>query len=329
MIGLSRNEIIVKMCHCFVCPAEKGKCPISDLGENVNQSERLLVDGNGNKIPILKSVATVNLSGKDYLIESFVDMRMTKDAEKKLIQAKMMAESANKAKSDFLANMSHELRTPLNAILGFSDAMLEGITGEINSKQKKYLINISTSGKHLLYLINSVLDLSKIEADKMVLNMEMFSAEETIEEVYQLMVPLASKKQLSMDFHKDLKLHSTYADKTMFKQILFNLMSNAIKFTPNGGRVDVSASKVGENARFSVKDTGIGIRENDKCKLFEPFNQIDSATNRQYEGTGLGLVLVKRFVELHKGNIWFESTYGEGTTFTFELPIDNVRDFEK
>jgi signal transduction histidine kinase len=138
------------------------------------------------------------------------------------------------------------------------------------------------------------------------------------------MVPLASKKQLSMEFHKDLKLHPIYADKTMFKQILFNLMSNAIKFTPNGGRVDVSASKVGENARFSVKDTGIGIRENDKCKLFEPFNQIDSATNRQYEGTGLGLVLVKRFIELHKGNIWFESTYGEGTTFTFELPVDEA-----
>ncbi|MDI3485198.1 MAG: hypothetical protein PWQ50_418 [Methanolobus sp.] len=183
MIGLPKNKIIGKICHEFICPAEKGKCPISDLGETVNRSERILINKDGKKIPILKSVASVTLYDKEFLIESFVDLSKIKETEKELIQAKIVSESANRAKSDFLATMSHELRTPLNSIIGFSDLILEGNAGELKDNQKRYISNISTSGKHLLSLINNVLDLSKIEAGKMELHPEGFPVEEVLLEV--------------------------------------------------------------------------------------------------------------------------------------------------
>ena len=321
LIGLPKEKIVGRECHDFVCPAEKGKCPISDLGMNVNRSERILINGEGENIWILKSVVSVTLSGKEYLIESFVDMRKIKEAEEKLIQARIAAETANRAKSEFLATMSHELRTPLNSIIGFSDLMISGGGGEISGTQKRFIENISVSGKHLLSLINNILDLSKIEANKMELYYEVFPVEEIFTEVKQLISPLVAKKGLKVGFFRDEDLETIYADKTRFKQMLFNLISNAIKFTPKDGKVSISARRNGDMAEFSVKDTGIGISEKDKIKLFQPFTQLDSATNRQYAGTGLGLSLVKRFVEMHEGNIRVESEVGEGTTFTFELPL--------
>ncbi|WP_406660719.1 response regulator [Methanolobus sp. ZRKC3] len=322
MIGLPKEKIIGNQCHQFVYTAEKGNCPITDKGLVVDKSERVLINGAGKKIPILKSAVSANLSGKEYLIESFVDMTKIKEAEQGLIEAKVAAESSNRAKSDFLATMSHELRTPLNSIIGFSDLIIGGSVGDISDMQKKFLGNISTSGNHLLSLINNVLDISKIEAGKMVLDYEVFKVEETITEVSQLIAPLADQKKHNVKFHRDQKLKYIHADKIRFKQILFNLVSNAIKFTPDGGMIDISANMLGNKACFTVKDNGIGIDEENQSKLFQPFTQIDSATNRHYEGTGLGLSLVKRFLELHKGNIWFESAPGKGTTFTFELPLE-------
>ncbi|MDW7730980.1 MAG: ATP-binding protein [Methanolobus sp.] len=328
IIGLPHDEIIGNICHQFVCPAEKGKCPISDQGKTVNRSERQLINAKGEKIPILKSVATVVLSDRKYLIESFVDLSKIKEAERDLMQAKIVAESANRAKSDFLATMSHELRTPLNSIIGFSDLMLDGSAGEMTDPQKRYLNNISTSGKHLLSLINNVLDLSKIEAGKLDLHIEVFPASEVINEVKQLTAPLANKKGLLMNYSVEGNITNISADKIRFKQILYNLISNAIKFTPKGGNVDVLMERDGNVARISVKDTGIGISRENKEKLFHPFTQIDSATNRQYEGTGLGLSLVRRFVELHNGTIWVESEEGNGTNFVFELPLIEGSDEE-
>jgi len=330
MIGLPRDKIVGKICHEFICPAEKGKCPISDLGETVNRSERVLINKEGKKIPILKSVASVTLSGRDFLIESFVDLSKIKEAEKELVQAKIIAESANRAKSDFLATMSHELRTPLNSIIGFSDLILEGNAGDLKENQKRDISNISTSGKHLLSLINNVLDLSKIEAGKMELHPEGFPVEEVILEVKQLMASLANKKNIKINYSSDEDVGKVFADKTKIKQILYNLLSNAVKFTPEGGTIDVKVENAGKMVRFSVQDSGIGISSEDMKKLFTPFTQLDSAANRQYEGSGLGLTLVKKFVELHNGKLEVESEPGKGTKFTFELAIkEDPKDIEK
>jgi PAS domain S-box-containing protein len=321
MIGLPSEKIIGKSFNHFIYPAEEGNCPLCDPELKVDRSEHILLNKDGHKIPVLKSVVPIAISGKKYLVESFVDMTKIKEAEESMNQAKFAAETANRAKSDFLATMSHELRTPLNSIIGFSDLIIGGDVGEISPMQKKFIGNISTSGKHLLALINNILDMSKIEAGKMELNYELFAVKDLFTEVEQLISPLVEKKGLKVEFHRDEKLPTIYADKIRFKQILFNLASNAIKFTPEGGKIIISSKLEGEMAQFTVEDTGIGISEEGKKKLFNPFTQLDSASNRMYEGTGLGLSLVKKFVELHKGNILCESEVGKGTTFFFEIPL--------
>ncbi|MDK2833083.1 MAG: hypothetical protein PWP63_170 [Methanolobus sp.] len=326
IIGLPKKELVGRVCHDFVCPSEKGKCPISDLGMRVNKSECTIINAQGQKVWVLKSVVPVTLQGRDYFVESFVDLTKMKEAEEKLIMARITAEAANRAKSDFLATMSHELRTPLNSIIGFSDLIVSGGTGEISDTQKRFITNIATSGKHLLSIINNVLDISKIEANKMELNYQVFPVTEVFTEVKQLISPMAMKKELKVEFLKDEELTTIHADKTRFKQILFNLISNAIKFTPKGGSISVRASRNEEMAVFTVKDTGIGISEEGIAKLFQPFTQLDSAINRQYEGTGLGLSLVKKFLEVQNGSIKVESKLGEGTTFTFELPLTRNTD---
>ncbi|HWR26129.1 MAG TPA: CHASE4 domain-containing protein, partial [Methanosarcina sp.] len=245
MIGLSSEKIIGKSFHDFICPVEEGKCSILDPELKVDRAERVLINKDGKKIPVLKSVVPIAISGKKYLVESFVDMTKIKEAEESMNQAKLAAETANRAKSDFLATMSHELRTPLNSIIGFSDLMIGGNVGEISPVQKKFLGNISTSGKHLLALINNILDMSKIEAGKMELNSELFAVKDLFTEVEQLISPLVEKKGLKVEFSRDVKLPTIYADKIRFKQILFNLASNAIKFTPTGGKITIS-SKVKE-----------------------------------------------------------------------------------
>ncbi len=228
---------------------------------------------------------------------------------------------ANKAKSDFLAHMSHELRTPLNAINGFSELMKQGITGKLNEKQEQYIDNILISGKHLLALINDILDLSKVEAGKIELVIGKISVPETIDEAVTLVKEKAMKHKVVIKKDIDPQLEIE-ADRQRFKQILFNLLSNAVKFSkPEGGTVTITAKKEDDIARISVSDTGIGIREENIKKLFTEFEQLDSGITRKYGGTGLGLAITKKLVDLHGGKIWAGSTYGEGSTFTFILPL--------
>ncbi len=237
---------------------------------------------------------------------------------------------ANQAKSDFLAVMSHELRTPLNAIIGFSELLKQNRVGALNEKQETYVGNVLTSGKHLLNLVNGILDLTRIESGKMEMLYEEFSVPVTIDETLELIQTGVEKRNVILKKEIEPQLEFIEADKRKFKQVLFNLLSNAIKFSkPEGGLVTVRAKRTGDMAEFSVSDTGIGIKEEDMGKLFRVFQQVDSGISRKYGGTGLGLAITKQLVELHGGTVRVESRYGEGTTFTFVLPLSANKPVEK
>jgi signal transduction histidine kinase len=229
-------------------------------------------------------------------------------------------EAASRHKSEFLANMSHELRTPLNAIIGFSEILAERMFGDINEKQTEYLQDILESGRHLLSLINDILDLSKIEAGRMELELSEFDLPSAIENALILVRERASRRAIRLGSSIDERLGMIGGDERKVKQVLLNLLSNALKFTPEGGRIDVGARLNVDMAEVSVADTGIGIAPADQAAVFEEFRQVGTA-DKKAEGTGLGLALSRKFVELHGGRIWMTSQVGSGSTFTFTLPL--------
>ncbi|OHB41004.1 MAG: hypothetical protein A2069_06570 [Planctomycetes bacterium GWB2_41_19] len=238
-----------------------------------------------------------------------------------LQKANIALEKANRLKSEFLATMSHELRTPLNSIIGFAEVLKDEVVGTISAEQKEYLSDIHGSGQHLLNMINSILDLSKIEAGKLELHYEEFPVKEAINEVLNTIIGFSNKKGIRINTHIHEDVPSITVDKVKFKQIMFNLLSNAVKFTPENGRVTINASLMNQHVQIAVSDTGIGIKSEDMDKIFEAFRQLDASYARHYEGTGLGLTLTKRLIELHGGKIWVISEFGKGSTFTFTLPI--------
>ncbi len=229
-------------------------------------------------------------------------------------------EIANQHKSEFLANMSHELRTPLNAIIGFSEVLLERMFGELNEKQDDYLKDIFSSGKHLLSLINDILDLSKIEAGRMELDVESFDVPAALGNAMTLVRERAQRHGIMLGLDVDAAVGELRADERKFKQILLNLLTNAVKFTPDGGKVDVHAQLSDGVLEVAVRDTGIGIAEQDQAAVFEEFRQVGRHYTNKQEGTGLGLALTQRFVELHGGTIRLQSELGKGSVFTFTLP---------
>jgi len=231
-------------------------------------------------------------------------------------------EAANRHKSEFLANVSHELRTPLNAIIGFSEVLLEKLFGELNDKQNEYVDDILSSGRHLLSLINDILDLSKIEAGRMELELTRFDLPSALENALTLVRERAARHGLKLESAIDRQLGEITGDERKFKQVLLNLLSNAVKFTPEGGKIRVSASLSDGFVIVSVADSGIGIAPEDHEKIFEEFRQVGSNYAQKREGTGLGLTLTRKFVEMHGGKIWVESELGKGSTFTFSLPIN-------
>jgi len=234
------------------------------------------------------------------------------------------AEIASRHKSEFLANMSHELRTPLNAVIGFSEVLLARMFGELNEKQEEYVNDIHTSGRHLLSLINDILDLSKIEAGRMELELVSFDVPLALENALTLVRERANRHGIALELTVEPGLQSIVGDERKFRQIMLNLLSNAVKFTPDGGRITVKAVTADGQAAISVSDTGIGIADVEQDVIFEEFRQATSSSPRKSEGTGLGLALTKRFVELHGGTIRVQSTVGKGSTFTFTLPRNLV-----
>ncbi|HSD88595.1 MAG TPA: ATP-binding protein, partial [Kofleriaceae bacterium] len=229
-------------------------------------------------------------------------------------------EAASRHKSEFLANMSHELRTPLNAIIGFSEVLSERMFGEINDKQAEYLADILESGKHLLSLINEILDLSKIEAGRMELQPSEFDLPAMIDNALLLVRERAQRRAIALGRDVDSRLGTICADERKVKQVLLNLLSNALKFTPEGGRVDVHAGRTDSLVEISVTDTGVGIAPEDLAVVFEEFRQVGTAA-KKVEGTGLGLAISRKFVELHGGTMGVQSRVGAGSTFSFTLPL--------
>ncbi len=440
----SEEEIAGLICNKVLCSAEDGKCPIIDIKQKVDRSERTLIIKNGRRIPILKSVVPVNLAGREVLLEAFVDISELKQAEEELRQSeekhrllieniqdgvfiiqdgvfqfvneafarmigytmeevagrdlrkfiapedmemvfdryqrRMAGENvvreyefrmlhkdgktriivnmyvglidyrarvasmgtikditelkrseeirienqkladASRAKSEFLANMSHELRTPLNSIIGFSE--LIKLNAILDEKSEHQLDLVLTSGKFLLNIIDDILDISRVESGKMELVIEKINVPSFMDEVLILMKEKASKQKILLENELDPSLIFLEADHHRLKQIMFNLLSNAIKFSkPEGGTITITVNKEGDMAKFSVSDTGIGIRNEDIGKLFSAFEQLDSGITKRYGGAGLGLAISKKLVELHGGTIKAESAYGEGSNFTFILPI--------
>jgi signal transduction histidine kinase len=232
-------------------------------------------------------------------------------------------ETTSQHKSDFLANMSHELRTPMNAIIGFSQVLREGLVGDVNAKQAEYLDDILSSGNHLLALINDVLDLSKVEAGQVELQVAPFSLQDALERGVSMVREQATTEGVQVTLQKNGGLDVVSGDERRIRQVIFNLLSNAVKFTPERGQVDVSAARVDGEMRVSVADSGPGIAAEDLDRIFGEFQQTEAGA-RQREGTGLGLALSKRFVEMHGGRIWCESEVGKGSTFEFTLPVRPV-----
>jgi len=367
ILGYERDEVIDRLAsELYLNKGERDK--ILDKMEregSLSNYETQLVAKNGRVIDISltisklgngmgKIIGTVGIS-KDITEEKRIRLEIdNKNNELKevndrleerilertieLERSNQRLERANKVKNQFIANMSHELRTPLNSIIGFSEILLSDTFGKVTEKQARYANNILTSGKHLLQLINNILDIAKIEAGKMTLDYSTFSALNIINEVMSIINPLADKKGVHLEVRLNEDLPQLTADTIKFKQILYNLLSNAIKFTHQDGRVSLVAEKV-KNATFtneeviearavdqkefvqiSVMDNGIGIRPDDMDRIFEEFEQADSSYSRSHEGLGLGLALTKRLIELHGGTIWVESHVNKGSTFSFIIP---------
>ena len=276
----------------------------------------------GSEFPVEISLSPLQTDGGTLVMSAIRDITSRKVIERTLQEKNVELERANQAKDRFLASMSHELRTPLNGIIGFAEFLSDGRPGPLNDKQKEYLGDILNSGRHLLHLINDMLDLVKIQAGRVDLAPERFSIRDAINEVCTGVHPLAVSKAIELTVTIDAGIGVVTLDEQRFKQILFNLLSNALKFTDDNGHVGIDVMPVeGGRFRLVVSDDGIGIRAEDIGRLFTEFEQLETGTARRFGGTGLGLALTRKLVELHGGAIDVESEFGKGSRFGVVLPL--------
>lgn len=363
MIGLTRDKVIGRLCHEFICPREMGKCPITDLGEDGDKSERVLLNAEGESIPILKTVSKITLDGREHLIESFTDITERKQAEEELErhrdhleelvsertaelrqsnvelereiterkeaqqalqESKDEAEAASRAKSQFLAKMSHEIRTPLNGIIGFSEIIRSSDT---LAESKRHAHTILEESEHLLTLINGILDHAKIEAGRLELERCNLSLDQLLDSVVSSSHIQARSRGIELRSHvAEGVFQHVLGDPLRLRQILLNLVSNAIRFTENG-HVEVKIERLEcesnvQVVRFSVTDTGIGIAPERQASIFESFVQAEEGTTRKYGGTGLGITIAKQLVSVMGGQIGLDSELGKGSTFWFIVPLE-------
>jgi PAS domain S-box-containing protein len=299
-------------------------------GKRSSPYEFRVIDKGGETIWAIETVTSIHYKGERAALGNFMDVTERKRMEAKLEQKTIELEQVNirlqemdRLKSIFLASMSHELRTPLNSIIGFTSLILEGMVGEINEEQRIQLTLVKCSADHLLSLINDVLDISKIEAGKVEFSLEEFRLNDVIEEVVESFSPIANLKSTEI-FEEMPKGITLFSDRRRVKQVLMNLISNAVKFTEQGSVKIVGRVLRDDILEISVIDTGIGIRKEDMNRLFMPFQQVDTSLTKKHEGTGLGLHLTKKIVTLLGGNISAKSEYGKGSEFTFTIPLQYV-----
>lgn len=326
LLGVSQEELLGKNDHDFF-PPEQAEAFISRDREVLGGREIVEIPDepidtrhgmrrlHTKKIPILDGDGNPK-----YLLGISHDVTELRRQAEELAGARDAAEAASRAKSEFLANMSHELRTPLNAIIGFAEVLRDRLRGPLNPKQERDVDHILDSGRHLLRVINDILDLSRVEAGRCDLELTELDVLDALDGAVAIVTPLAEKKRMTIDIESSLRVLSVRADELRLRQILFNLLSNAVKFTSEGGKVGVSA-RVDDGGRvvISVRDDGVGITEADQARIFGAFEQVDTSHARRQQGTGLGLALTRRLIELHGGRIWLESTLGEGSVFHFTL----------
>jgi signal transduction histidine kinase len=292
-----------------------------DFGQHVEVANRdeigpLTANLNRMNDELGRLYAELNARNHDLTAALAENTRLLHELEEKSKQL----ETASRHKSAFLANMSHELRTPLNAIIGFSDVLLEKMFGDLNARQTDYLQDILSSGRHLLDLINDILDISKVEAGRTEVERTSFSLAEILENGLRMIRERAARHDIALNLNLDPHLGLIAADERMVKQVVVNLLSNAVKFTPDRGRIEITAQRAEGEVRVSVRDTGVGINPEDQARIFDEFQQAKHVGGKPVEGTGLGLTLSKKFVELQGGRIWVESQVGQGSTFSFTIP---------
>ncbi len=337
LFGWKRREAVgLDFAETVLPPRERKLQPggmrrfMVEKGGKKRTIEMSVLRHDGSEFPAELSVNPLTTSGVVTFCGFITDITERKRAEElnrknfELEGRNRQIQEASRIKSEFLANMSHELRTPLNGIIGFAEFLVDGKPGPLNPKQEEYLGDILDSGRYLLRLVNDLLDLAKIEAGRMAVNPEDFTLADAINEVTAIAQPIARKRNIEVSVQMSPHITTVTLDQQKLKQVLYNLLSNAIKFNRDAGKVEITAFPLGmDRFQISVKDTGIGIKPEDlrRLRLFREFEQLESGASRPYEGTGLGLALSRKLVEIQGGVITVESEFGQGSTFTVILPL--------
>jgi len=291
------------------------------MGRPTGPDEFELIRKDGSRVWVEVNTTSIKQGGKLVVIGFVRDITERKRMEQELQKKNKQLVTASQAKSEFLASMSHELRTPLNVIIGFSELLLDEVPGTVNKEQKQCLDDILSSGHHLLNLINELLDLSKIESGKIVLNLKSIALTAVIASSYNTIMAILTPQKQSLDVKITGGLPRVCADELRIKQVLLNIISNSAKFTPDGGKLTLEAVRKGDWCQISMIDSGIGIKKEHQKRIFEPFYQVDNPLAKSKGGSGLGLAVTKQIIEKHGGQIWVESEYGKGSRFIFTLPL--------